>query len=264
MASRYLTILILILKTMLVVDVAAQGFEGNESNIQTRDPDSQKETISVDCLLIPSIDARIASPVVGVIDTIDVSRGDRVLTGDTLFKLRSDVEEATLNLNRAKTEYGEKTIERNIDLYERNLISEQEKDEIVINNRIYRFEMEQTEAMLSQKIIKSPIEGIVVETFLDPGEYVGEEAVLQVVQLNPLYIEAVLPGRYFGKISSGDTVDVRLETPLNSLYRVKVDIVDSILDAASGTFGVRLILDNPEYEIPAGLKCSASFQLTDN
>ena len=192
-----------------------------------------------------------------------VNRGDIVEQGDILFKLRSDVETATLNLNRAKTEYGQKTIERNIDLFERNLISEQEKDEIVINNRIYEYEMQQTEAMLRQKTIASPLTGIVVETFVDPGEYVGEEAILKIAQLDPLYIEAVIPAAYFGRIANDDEATVTLARPLNSVHEVNVKIADQVLDAASGTFGVRLTLENPGYRLPAGLKCRVNFELRD-
>jgi hypothetical protein len=36
-------------------------------------------------------------------------------------------------------------------------------------------------------------------------------------------------------------------------------VVDPMFDAASGTFGVRLTLPNPERKIPAGLKCRARF-----
>ena len=34
---------------------------------------------------------------------------------------------------------------------------------------------------------------------------------------------------------------------------------DHIVDAASGTFGVRLKLPNPGYKLPAGLKCRVRF-----
>ena len=34
---------------------------------------------------------------------------------------------------------------------------------------------------------------------------------------------------------------------------------DRVVDAASGTFGVRLELPNPGYRLPAGLKCKVRF-----
>ena len=121
--------------------------------------------------------------------------------------------------------------------------------------------MGQTQAMLAQKTIRSPLTGVVVDTFLDPGEYVGEEPVLQVVQLDPLYVEAVVPAEYHGQIKAGATALVTLASPLNSSHRARVEIVDLVLDAASNTFGVRLQLDNPDYLLPAGLKCSVNFEL---
>jgi membrane fusion protein, multidrug efflux system len=36
-------------------------------------------------------------------------------------------------------------------------------------------------------------------------------------------------------------------------------VVDPVIDAASGTFGVRLILANPNRTIPAGIRCSVEW-----
>lgn len=235
--------------------------ENIDSATDSLQGDNSKRAPASDCLLTPSVDASLASPVVGVIDRVLVQRGDLVKKGQILVKLRSEVEQATLKLNQAQADYGQRTIQRNIGLYERNLISEQEKDEIIINNRQYGFEVAQTQAMLGQKTIKSPITGVVVDTFLDPGEYVGESPILQVAQLDPLYIEAVVPARYFGGITKDSIAEVTLEEPLESKHSAKVIIVDRVLDAASGTFGVRLSLPNPDYQLPAGLKCSIHFDL---
>ncbi len=46
-----------------------------------------------------------------------------------------------------------------------------------------------------------------------------------------------------------------LDAPVGGSYPAKVVIVDQVIDAASGTFGVRVELPNPKLELPAGLKC---------
>jgi multidrug efflux pump subunit AcrA (membrane-fusion protein) len=43
-----------------------------------------------------------------------------------------------------------------------------------------------------------------------------------------------------------------------------VVIVDSVIDAASGTFGIRLELPNPDYKILSGLRCSLEFPTVDD
>jgi hypothetical protein len=52
---------------------------------------------------------------------------------------------------------------------------------------------------------------------------------------------------------------VVLEEPVGSEHEVVVSVVDRVIDAASGTFGVRLELPNPNYELPAGLRCRVRF-----
>ncbi len=49
------------------------------------------------------------------------------------------------------------------------------------------------------------------------------------------------------------------ETDVDSRYNSIVTIVDRVIDPASGTFGVRLELPNPDYQLPSGLKCSVKF-----
>ena len=49
------------------------------------------------------------------------------------------------------------------------------------------------------------------------------------------------------------------EAPVNGAYQARVKVVDQVVDAASGTFGVRLELPNPGYRLPAGLKCKVRF-----
>jgi multidrug efflux pump subunit AcrA (membrane-fusion protein) len=55
------------------------------------------------------------------------------------------------------------------------------------------------------------------------------------------------------------TAEVRPEFPEPRKYSARVIIVDRVIDAASGTFGVRLELPNPNYFLPAGLKCKVVF-----
>ena len=55
--------------------------------------------------------------------------------------------------------------------------------------------------------------------------------------------------------------DVTFQEPIGGTYRASVEIVDLVLDAASGTFGVRLALPNPDFILPAGIRCEARLPL---
>ena len=57
---------------------------------------------------------------------------------------------------------------------------------------------------------------------------------------------------------------IRVDSARRGSFRIgapaRVTVVDRVVDAASGTFGVRLELPNPDYRLPAGLKCKVRFE----
>ena len=46
-------------------------------------------------------------------------------------------------------------------------------------------------------------------------------------------------------------------------YPARVTVVSPVADSASGTFGVRLEMPNPNNALPAGLGCTVDFQFVD-
>ena len=91
------------------------------------------------------------------------------------------------------------------------------------------------------------------------GDCQPVEPILKIVQTNPLYVEVIAPIKLFGEIKKGDTAKIQLEAPIGGSYSASVIVVDPIIDAGSGTFGIRLELPNPEGLIPVGLSCDISF-----
>jgi multidrug efflux pump subunit AcrA (membrane-fusion protein) len=49
------------------------------------------------------------------------------------------------------------------------------------------------------------------------------------------------------------------EASIGGQYESTVTIVDPIIDAASGTFRVTLMLPNPEHKLTSGLRCQVTF-----
>ena len=49
------------------------------------------------------------------------------------------------------------------------------------------------------------------------------------------------------------------EFPVDASVIATVSVVDPVIDAASGTFSVRLDLPNPDGQIPGGLHCTVKF-----
>ncbi len=224
-------------------------------------PPSAARGGGTDCLLEPSVVVNVGSPVDGVIKLVNVDRGDNISKGQLLAQLQSGVEAAAVSLSQARIEFGRRKTLRNESLFAKQLISAQEKDEMETETRIHEEELKRDEENLKLRSIISPIDGVVVERRLVAGDLIRAEksVVFKLAQLDPLNVELIVPAEQFGSIRVGMTGRVNLAHG-GGVQTARVVVVDRVIDAASGTFGVRLQMPNPGNRIPAGSRCSVRFR----
>ncbi|NLC70125.1 MAG: efflux RND transporter periplasmic adaptor subunit [Desulfuromonadaceae bacterium] len=218
-----------------------------------------RELPSFEGLTEPKQRVGFSSQVEGILEDVKVERGDRVTRGQILARLKSGVEVASVRLAQARVEYGQRKSLRNQELYKKQLISIHDKDELETEIQLAQLQLVEAQERLALRTIRSTVDGVVVSRQGSPGEYVGEEPFLTVAQINPLNVELVIPVEFFGTIREGMDVHVVLDDPVGGSHPAKVVIVDQMIDAASGTFGVRVELPNPKLNLPAGLKCHVVF-----
>jgi RND family efflux transporter MFP subunit len=240
-----------------------------------------------DCVIEPRLKVELAAPTAGVLAEVLVDRGDHVRKGEVLARLDSTVEQATVALDKARAESGAAVASRRarakfqalkngrlVKLQSRGAIAQAEVDEtaadLAIANadlaeaeeqqRIAGLEYQRSVAVLEQRTIRSPIDGLVLERKLSGGEYAFDQApILVLAEVNPLNVEVYLPVTSLRQVRAGTSALVRLAPPLSGDYTAVVEVVDTVFDARSGTYGVRLNLPNPDYSIPAGLRCEVEF-----
>ena len=239
-----------------------------------------------DCMMEPHRVIELKSSVNGRIESINVERSDQVKKGQPLVIFESDIEKASVELARAKVDmqaelqsskvshkFARRKLGRFDGLSEEGVVAEQTKDEVETeaalawfqikqaqeNKHLAQLELQRAEALLNQHTLKSPLDGVVVERFRSPGEFAGDGPIVQLAQLNPLNIEVLLPASRFGAIKPGMKAMVMPEAPLEGRFAATVKIVDRVVDASSGMFGVRLELPNPDHKLPGGLRCTVSF-----
>lgn len=240
------------------------------------------------CLIEPHRVSDVGSPVIGVIDATLVERGDRVLAGQVLATLRSDVErqsvavasskaEATgeLKAAEANAELARQKLARAVDLANQQFISSQALEQAraearVAENRlaqareqrnVFAREHALAQAQLGLRTIRSPIGGVVVERYLSAGERVEEKPIFRIAVVNPLRVEVVLPAAHYPHVRQGMQVAVTPDFPAAQPRMARVTLVDRIIDGASNTFRVRMELPNADHALPAGLRCKADLGL---
>jgi RND family efflux transporter MFP subunit len=242
------------------------------------------------CLITPYDAISIGTPVEGLIQTVPVERGDWVTKGQVILTLESSFEEATVVLTKAKAEadaalkssqlkmgFTSRKLERAQELFKTNSIAQHEVDEAQTEKGLaetaYReasehkrqaeLELNRATAALRLRTIRSPINGVVVDRLLSPGEMARQQTpVMKLAQLNPLRVEVFAPLSLLGKLKTGMRADVRPEGKGQPVLQAKIVVVNKVVDSASGTFGVRLEVPNPNNAISAGLACTIDFHLS--
>lgn len=216
---------------------------------------------ALECLLEPSLVVNVGSPVDGVLEKVLVDRGAQVRKGQVVARLQSGVEAAAVKLSEARVEFGRRKAERNESLYQKQLISAQDRDELVTEVKLREEELKKDQETLRLRTIVSPVDGVVVERKLAPGDFIrtDKSMVMKLAQINPLNVEVVAPASIFGSVRVGMIGYVNLAPFFPESFKAKVVVVDKVIDAASGTLGVRLQLPNPDNKIPAGIKCTVEF-----
>ena len=220
---------------------------------------SAQQLEKYECLIEPAVELGLSSSVAGIISSIEVDRGDLVEAGQKLVKLEATAELAAIKLAKAKLEFGQRKVARTEELFAEKFTSEYSVDEAVTETRLAEVELAQARALYSLKTLNSPISGIVVERLAEIGEFVSDDEILRLAQLDPLHVEVVMPLDRLNAVVEEMQATVYPGQPVGGEYVATVVTVDKVLDAASGTFGVRLELPNPDRQLPAGLRCMVSF-----
>lgn len=248
---------------------------------------AQEQIDTFQCLIQPKMTLKLGTQVPGLIRDMLVDRGAVIKKGDVIARLELGVEaaavlvaearasnESSVRSGQAKVDYQKRKEERMKALRKNDAVAfsaadeaetlarvaENELEEAKVNLQMAQTELVRSREILNQRIVRSPIDGVVVARTLGPGEYAFDQGhLVTVAQIDPLYVEVYVPLNQFGRIRLGMSAEVQPEEPVGGVYKAVVTVVDQVFDAASGTIGVRLELPNPNYAIPAGLRCQVRF-----
>ena len=244
-----------------------------------------------DCVIEASLVVKLGSPVANIVADVTVERGDVVAKGQPVAHIESSAEQAAVAYNQAKAESTAEiqakqavmdqkagVLRRKIGLQKENIgaaqdvenaqaefnVAKQEAELAKLNHAMAGIEAARAKTDLALRTIRSPIDGVVTQRSIGPGEYFHQEStIVTIARIDPLNVEAYLPVRYYKLIKVGDEASVFPNEPVGGERKAKVSVVDQVFDAASGTYGVRLEMPNPDHTLPAGLRCHVTFEVAD-
>ena len=241
------------------------------------------DSTALPCLIRVSQEIDVAVEVSGRVAEVAVSHGQRVEAGDLLVRQNAKPERAALALAeraakdtsaieaaRARLDLLDAQQKRMAELIDKELVPQNTYDQLLAEqvtaqeqfqrakeDRIRAaLERDRVQAQLAQRTIHAPVSGIVTELDIAPGELGNPDTpLMRLAVLDPLLVTAFLPIRLHGQLDVGQSLPVEPEAPVGGRFLAEIEVIDRVYDAASGTFGIRMRLDNQNAALPGGIRC---------
>ncbi len=241
------------------------------------------------CLIDARMRVKVSASVPGLVERVLVDRGARVAAGQVVVEMEASIERAQLAMAEARAANGETlasaesrlvAAERNFERVQRlrranaSALTDVRLDEVEMEARVAAanvrdarrnlefagLEAERARSALALRTIRAPVDGVVTERAMSPGEYRSEQAYfMTIAAIDPLHVEVFLPVSHYRDMALGRLAEVYPAAPVGGVRQARVSVIDPVIDAPSGTFGVRLELPNNDLAIPAGLRCEIRF-----
>jgi len=212
-------------------------------------------------LVLPLKQVSVASPVLQeVVESVLVEEGDVVKEGQVLMQLRSErevleVEQAKKLIEaRAFTAKGAET------LFKEKMGSKEQALEKGVELDLAKIQLAAAEVRLREKTIRAPLAGTVVKKYKEAGESVDRvEKLIDIVNIDQVYVQFYLDPKFMQTVEPDQPVTVRFPVAKNTTFNGKVSFIDPRIDAGSGLFRVKVLIDNPDHAIKAGMRGVADF-----
>ena len=193
--------------------------------------------------LEPSSDAQVFARTSGIVRQILKEEGDDVAAGDVLLLLEDDDQKLRVKQAKQKLDSYEREYKRLSKMRKAGAVSPTEWEATKTNYETAQTDLELAELALSYTQVSAPFNGRVVWRDVDLGAHVlNGNLLFRVMAIDPLLIRVHIPANRIGKISKGQSVDLRVDSTPEPLEGV-VELVSPIVDPSTGTVKVTIKVD---------------------
>ena len=190
----------------------------------------------------------------GRIIKVYVNEGDRVNKGQALAKIDDGGLFNELKLVESQTKLAKTIFDRQSKLWNDKIGSEIQYLESKTNYEIQKNRLESLKQSLAKTTIDAPFSGTIDEIFIEEGNLVSPPMVpdqgnaFRIVNLNELYVEAVIPENFIGKIKKGTQVLVEIPV-LNITFNSTIKHSVSSINKLSRTFKIEVSVPKNELDL---------------
>lgn len=212
-------------------------------------------------IVLPFKSVSVASPVLQeTIEAVLVEEGDSVTEGQVLVKLRSEREKLEVEEADKRIELYEFTAKGQQALLAEKMGSKDAALKAKTELELARIAREAALVRLNEKTVRSPLAGIVVKKHKEAGESVDRvEKLLDLVNIDQVYVQFYLDPKLWTALKVDQEVKVKISDIVGGEFTGKLAFIDPRVDAGSNLFRVKVLLENKDRRIKAGMRGTADF-----
>src|SRR5690606_19709191 len=142
------------------------------------------------------------------------------------------------------------------------LVSEAEVEERATQAATARAQAESQRALVAQKRIRAPFDGVLGIRRVDLGQYVAPgEPIVSLQSLDPIYLDFTLPEQELGNVREGQAVRARVDSLGGREFEGTVTAIEPAVDPNTRNFKVQATLENPEHLLRPGSFARVEFEV---
>lgn len=224
-------------------------------------PEDRPDIIVLPGLVLADVDAKLAAEKAGRVVEIFAERGESVTNGQVLLRIDDRAAQAAADAARITHEDAVRNLERFEKLSGAGAVSQKDLDDIRKAKELADAQLREAEAALSYCTVRSPVDGIVNERYVEEGEYVLPSApVLDVLSINPVRVTVDIPERNILALQTGDAVPFEVIPFPGQVFTGTVSYISSKADTGNNAFRVELKVPNPDGALRPGMIAAVQYR----
>jgi membrane fusion protein, multidrug efflux system len=201
----------------------------------------------------PFEEAHIAPAVPARINRILVDVGERVTKGQLLVEMdNTQLFQAQVQLDNLKTE-----LQRLDTLLQAGAVTQQAYDQMKTQYEVAKSNINN---LGTHTQVRSTLNGVITGRYFSDGEMfsgtpgpAGKPAIVSINQIRPVKVLVGVSERFLPQVQRGQTAQVQVDVFPERIFEGRVNKIFPIIDRASGTFRVEIVIDNQDEALRPGM-----------
>ena len=196
--------------------------------------------------ILSNEEVEIRSEISGKVEKVYFHEGARVRKGEVLLKINDAEPQAQLMRGQYRQALAEQDAERQRQLFEKKLASQEEYDIAINQLNIVKADLFIIQAQIAKTEIRAPFDATIGLRYVSEGSYISPATRITTLQDNhPVKVDFTVPEKYAAAVKKGDKITFTVEGSRRK-FEGTVYAVEAKIDPATRTLHVRAESPNPD------------------